>query len=59
MITGDELVNKDTVAIFNSIQKNNVKTVEGFGFVTKCIIDQHFIKRKRNNRLISYCISAS
>ncbi len=53
MITGDELINKDTTTSFNSIQKNNVKTIEGFGFVTKCIIDQHFIKRKRNNRLIS------
>lgn len=51
MITGTELLNKNPD--FISIQKNNVQTAEGFGFVTRAIIDQHFIKRKRQNRLIS------
>jgi cyanophycinase len=53
MITGDELINKDTTNIFQTIQKGNVKTTVGFGFVTKAIIDQHFVIRKRLNRLIS------
>jgi cyanophycinase len=53
MITGDELINKDTTNIFQTIQKGNVKTTQGFGFVTKAIIDQHFVVRKRLNRLIS------
>jgi cyanophycinase len=53
MLTGNELVNKDSTASFHTIQKGNVETVEGFGFVTKAIIDQHFIKRRRNNRLLS------
>lgn len=53
MITGNELINKDTTEIFNMIEKGNVETTEGFGFVTQAVIDQHFIKRKRNNRLIS------
>jgi cyanophycinase len=53
MITGDELINKDTVSIFKTIQKGNVKTIRGFGFITKAIIDQHFVIRKRLNRLIS------
>jgi cyanophycinase len=53
MITGNELVNRDSTEIFNMIEKGNVETTEGFGFVTKAVIDQHFIKRKRNNRLIN------
>lgn len=51
MITGNELKNKENE--FNSIMKNNVETSEGFGFVENIIIDQHFIKRKRQNRLLS------
>jgi cyanophycinase len=53
MITGDERLNKDTVNNFRSITKGNVVTVEGMGFVTTMIVDQHFVKRKRHNRLIS------
>lgn len=53
MITGNELINKDTTSIFYTIQKGNVETLKGFGFVTKAIIDQHFVIRKRLNRLIS------
>lgn len=53
MITGNELINKDTVQSFITIQKGNIETARGFGFVKNAIIDQHFIKRKRHNRLIS------
>jgi cyanophycinase len=53
MITGDELINKDTNNIFVSIQKGNVQTIEGVGFLNTIIVDQHFVKRKRLNRLIS------
>ncbi len=53
MITGDELLNKDSTVSFNTILKGNIKHTEGFGFVQNEIIDQHFIKRKRNNRLLS------
>jgi len=53
MITGEELINKDSSNYFNSIQAKNIQTAEGFGFVADAVIDQHFIKRKRNNRLIS------
>ena len=53
MITGNEFINKDTTEIFNMIEKGNVETTEGFGFITNAVIDQHFIKRKRNNRLIN------
>lgn len=53
MITGEELINKDTVNVFNTITKGNIKTAEGFGFIKNAIVDQHFLKRKRTNRLIS------
>lgn len=56
MITGDELLLKDEKKDeegFKVIKKNNIKTSEGFGFLENVIIDQHFIKRKRINRLIS------
>ncbi len=53
MITGDELLNSDSSEAFSIIQKENIKTAEGFGFVDEIIVDQHFVKRKRHNRLIS------
>jgi cyanophycinase len=53
MITGNEIINKDSVDAFISIQKNNVEVKEGFGFIKSAFIDQHFIKRKRLNRSIS------
>ncbi len=53
MITGDEKLNRDTVNAFVSIRKDNIVTVEGMGFLTNAIIDQHFVRRKRHNRLIS------
>jgi cyanophycinase len=53
MITGDELINKDSSNIFHAIMKGNVQTIEGMGFLDKVIIDQHFVKRKRLNRLYS------
>lgn len=56
MITGNELINKDSISAFISIQKNNIEVKQGLGFIKSAIIDQHFIKRKRNNRLISLVI---
>ncbi len=53
MITGDEKLNRDTVNAFVFIKRENVVTVEGMGFLTEAIIDQHFVRRKRHNRLIS------
>jgi cyanophycinase len=53
MITGNELKNKDSTYTFITIERGNVENIEGFGFINSAIIDQHFIKRKRLNRLIS------
>jgi cyanophycinase len=53
MITGNELLNKDSSSSFISVQKGNIETSKGFGFIKNAIIDQHFLKRKRHNRLIT------
>lgn len=53
MITGNELLNKDSSSSFHTLLKDNVEVKEGFGFITEAIIDQHFVVRKRHNRLIS------
>ncbi|MCW5915553.1 MAG: cyanophycinase [Chitinophagaceae bacterium] len=52
MITGEERDKKDNNN-FREIRKGNVITSEGMGFVSKAIIDQHFVKRSRYNRLLS------
>ncbi|MBK7632208.1 MAG: cyanophycinase [Ignavibacteriales bacterium] len=56
MITGNELVNPDSNDAFITIEKNNIETKRGFGFIKNAIIDQHFLKRKRHNRTISAVI---
>jgi cyanophycinase len=56
MITGNELVNKDSSVSFVTIEKGNVETIRGFGFLKTVIIDQHFLKRKRHNRTIAALI---
>jgi cyanophycinase len=53
MITGDERLNTDTANAYASIRAGNVVTTEGLGFVGDAIVDQHFIRRKRHNRLLS------
>lgn len=53
MITGDEIINPDSNDSFTTIMSDNIAHTPGFGFVTEAIIDQHFIYRKRHNRLIS------
>ena len=56
MITGNELVHNDSTSSFVTIEKNNIETKQGFGFLKTVIIDQHFLKRKRHNRTISTLI---
>lgn len=56
MITGNELIRNDSTGIFLTIEKGNVETKKGFGFLKTVIIDQHFLKRKRHNRTIASLI---
>ena len=57
MITGDEAINKDQDVTFPFIKEGNTITSEGFGFLDFAIIDQHFIQRKRENRLLELVIT--
>jgi cyanophycinase len=56
MITGNEIVNKDSTVSFVTIEKGNVEVKTGFGFLKNAIVDQHFLKRKRHNRTIAALI---
>lgn len=53
MITGQQL--KDTVykETFDKLLDKNIAFAEGLGLLPEVIIDQHFIKRSRYNRLLS------
>lgn len=54
MITGNQLLG-DTAykATFDQLRFGNVEFQEGLGLLDSVIIDQHFLKRSRYNRLIS------
>ena len=56
MITGKEKRPVSEDKSFQSIEGDNIGTTEGFGFIKNVIIDQHFVKRQRENRLISLVI---
>jgi cyanophycinase len=59
MLTGDEThvggvrSPSDSTEHYMTISRDNVVTVEGFGLIRGAIIDQHFLRRRRHNRLIS------
>jgi cyanophycinase len=57
MITGSERrpggARPDTTLDFATIDRENVVTDSGFALIPGAIIDQHFIRRRRHNRLIS------
>jgi cyanophycinase len=53
MITGEERRKPEEGHEFETLETGNVVTSPGLGFLNTAIIDQHFVKRKRYNRLIS------
>jgi cyanophycinase len=53
MITGNNLKHLDFNGKFPTIEPQNIEVTEGLGMVENMIVDQHFIKRQRLNRLIS------
>ena len=57
MITGDERApggaRRDTTQSFITIARENVVVTNGLGLVSGVVVDQHFLRRKRHNRLIS------
>jgi cyanophycinase len=56
MITGNQKKHSDSEAGFVTIESDNIEITEGLGFLTDVIIDQHFIKRQRLNRLVAASI---
>ncbi len=53
MITGEEKREVKEGHEFEKIKADNIVNTPGFGFIKTAIIDQHFVARKRHNRLIS------
>jgi cyanophycinase len=56
MITGTELKNAEYAATFKNLQTDNIEIKSGLGMIDNVIIDQHFVKRSRYNRLLSAVI---
>ncbi|MFN2565553.1 MAG: cyanophycinase [Gemmatimonadaceae bacterium] len=60
MITGDERRpggdRPDTSQNWLTIASDNVVTAEGLGLLEGAIVDQHFVRRRRHNRLMSLVI---
>lgn len=56
MITGDEKRTTKEDEQWQVIWPDNIVRIRGFGFVKDAIIDQHFVTRRRHNRLISLVI---
>ena len=57
MITGNQTPPGDTTGYygdeFPTIARHRVEIVPGLGFLPQAIVDQHFIRRERHNRLLS------
>ncbi|MDI6048057.1 cyanophycinase [Flavobacterium yafengii] len=53
MITGNQKLETKYTETFNNIRYDNLETTTGLGLVKNVIIDQHFLKRSRYNRLLS------
>ncbi|MGB0525045.1 MAG: cyanophycinase [Flammeovirgaceae bacterium] len=56
MITGNELRHPDYRSTFRNIESQNIEIKAGLGLIKTAIIDQHFVKRSRYNRLFSAVI---
>ncbi|MEZ5417057.1 MAG: cyanophycinase [Vicinamibacterales bacterium] len=53
MITGDEARPLTKDEAWQTIEAGNVATAPGLGFIDDTILDQHFVRRRRFNRLLS------
>jgi cyanophycinase len=47
---------EDPRSSFTFVKAKNIETIEGLGFLENEIIDQHFVARKRHNRLLSMAL---
>jgi cyanophycinase len=53
MITGNEHKHPEYTGRYPTIEPQNIEITEGLGLVNGFIVDQHFIKRQRMNRLLA------
>ncbi len=53
MITGNELKHPEYNSTFRNLEIDNIETATGLGLITNVIVDQHFVKRSRYNRLLT------
>ena len=53
MITGNQKLESKYTETFDNIRFDNLETATGLGLIKNVIIDQHFLKRSRYNRLLS------
>ncbi|WP_310558334.1 cyanophycinase [Flavobacterium sp.] len=53
MISGNQKLEPKYTATVDNIRYDNLETAVGLGLIKNVIIDQHFLKRSRYNRLIS------
>ena len=53
MITGDERRTENKEGTWEVIWADDVLHSRGFGFIKDAVIDQHFVTRRRHNRLIA------
>ncbi|MFL1894217.1 cyanophycinase [Aquimarina sp. 2-A2] len=56
MITGNEYKHSEYTGDFKTIEADNIEIAEGVGLLKNVIVDQHFIKRMRMNRLMAVAI---
>ena len=50
---GGDRYPSDSADAYLTIARDDIVTTAGFGFLTNAIVDQHFFRRKRHNRLLS------
>lgn len=56
MITGTELKHPEYHSTFLHLESENLEVKEGLGLIQDVIIDQHFVRRSRYNRLLTAVI---
>lgn len=56
MITGTELKHPEYHSTFRNLETQNLELKQGLGMLEGVIIDQHFVKRSRYNRLLTAVI---
>ena len=60
MITGNELLQeRDSSEAWRRVKRGTVEVDSGFSFLTDVVIDQHFLRRKRQNRLLSLVLASA